>query len=238
MIPKKIHYVWFGGKEKPELAKRCIESWKRFCSDYEIIEWNESNFDINSNVYIRQAYESKKYAFASDLVRLLVVKEHGGIYLDTDVEVVKPFDELLVFDAFIGFENEEFCNTGQGFGSEANSKFIDVMIAEYENSVFINKDGSLNMVGCPHKNTDAMRKLGFKIDGSMQVVSNVVCLPQEYMNPYDDSTGKLNKTGNTYSIHWYAKTWIPKHKVIRSNITRRIRRIFGANCFDFIKRKK
>ncbi|MFI3164497.1 MAG: glycosyltransferase [Bacillota bacterium] len=237
MIPKKIHYIWFGNNDKPKLVQKCIASWRQYCPDYEIIEWNESNFDINSNIYIKQAYESKKYAFASDLVRLLVVKEHGGIYLDTDVEVVKPFCDLLGFDAFAGFENDDYIATGLGFGSIPNSKFIDAMIEEYNEITFISHDGSLNIVPCPRLNSKAMEKIGFIMNGKKQVVDNIIALPVEYLNPYDDPTGRMRKTENTYSIHWYGKSWIAKQKVIRSRITRVFHRIFGVDCFNFLKRK-
>ena len=106
MIPKIIHYCWFGGKPKPELAEKCIESWKKFCPDYEIVEWNEGNFNINSNLYVKQAYEAKKYAFVTDYVRLYALYTQGGIYMDTDVMVLKPLDEYLNHEAFSGFESK------------------------------------------------------------------------------------------------------------------------------------
>ena len=124
MIPKKIHYFWFGGNEKPAKVQKCIDSWKKYCPDYEIIEWNESNFDIHCMPFVEQAYDAKKYAFVSDVARLIVVYEQGGIYMDTDVEVIKPLDDLLNNKAYMSFENDENINTGQGFGSEPGLKLL------------------------------------------------------------------------------------------------------------------
>ena len=131
MIPKKIHYCWFGGNAKPDSVQKCINSWKRFCPDYEIIEWNESNFDIHCMPFVEQAIESKKYAFASDVARLMVVYENGGLYFDTDVEVVRNFDDLLENKAFLGFENNEYVASGLGFGSEADVEFFKRHIDAY-----------------------------------------------------------------------------------------------------------
>ena len=158
MIPKKIHYCWFGRNPKPKLAEKCIASWKKFCPDYEIIEWNEDNFDVNMNGYTRMCIEQKKYAFLSDYVRLLVVAEHGGIYFDTDVEVLKSLDPLLANDAFFGFETSEYVASGLGFGSVAHGTAIEAMVEEYDSLL----DGTKGTVGCPILNTSALVKLGLK----------------------------------------------------------------------------
>ena len=123
MIPKKIHYCWFGKGEKPKLVKDCIDSWKKNCHDYEIIEWNEDNFDININAYVKEAYECKKYAFVTDFVRLFVLKKYGGVYMDTDVEVIKSLDGFLKHHAFSSFENNDYIPTGI-MASEKNNKWI------------------------------------------------------------------------------------------------------------------
>ena len=122
MIPKKIHYCWFGRGEKPKLARKCIESWKRYCPDFEIIEWNEDNFDVTKYAYSKYCFDNKKWAFLSDFVRLIVIYENGGIYFDTDVEVIKSLDNLLQYEAFYGFENEDYVATGLGFGSVPHGK--------------------------------------------------------------------------------------------------------------------
>lgn len=225
MIPKKIHYCWFGRGEKPKLAKKCIASWKRFCPDYEIIEWNEDNFDVNMNAYTKMCYEQKKYAFLSDYARLIVVNEHGGIYFDTDVEVVKPFDGLLKNIMFIGFETEEYINTGQGFGAEANIDVLKRMIAEYD--VILN--GQNGVIGCPILNTQALIQLGMKSNGQRQNIDGIAVYPIDFFNPYNDPTGTLHRTENTFSIHWYGKSWMSKKSIIRNKISRVLHRIQGIN---------
>lgn len=205
MIPKKIHYCWFGRGEKPKLAQKCIASWKKLCPDYEIIEWNEDNFDVNTNEYTKMCYEQKKYAFLSDYVRLLVVYEHGGLYFDTDVEVVKSFTPFLNYKAFFGFENDEYVASGLGFGSEAGNEALNAMIHEYDGLL----DGLHGTTGCPILNTRAFSKLGFELNGMMQDKNSVVLFPKDYFNPFDDNTGVLCKTDNTYSIHWYEKNLYP-----------------------------
>ena len=221
MIPKKIHYCWFGKNELPKKARKCIDSWKKYCPDYEIIEWNEENFDINFNGYTRMCYEEKKYAFLSEYVRLLVVVEHGGIYLDTDVEVIRSFDTLLENEAFFGFENSEYVNTGLGFGAEVLNEIVGQMIKEYDELI----DGNHGVIGCPILNTRALVKCGLKLDGNLQKVKNALICPVEYFNPYDDPTGRLKKNINTYSIHWYAKSWMDKKIIFRSILTKPIHRI-------------
>lgn len=240
MIPKKIHYCWFGRGEKPKLAKKCIASWKKYCPDYEIIEWNEDNFDINMNGYTKMCYEQKKYAFLSDYVRLLVVYENGGLYFDTDVELVRNPDFLLEEEAFFGFETEgekpkkEIVNTGLAFGSVASGLALKRMLEEYNPLL----DGKSGTIGCPILNTEAMIKLGLKPGGQKQKLSCVTIYPKEYFNPYESTTGKLNKTKNTVSIHWYAGSWLsPKQRII-SMITKPFHRILGDNCFDFLKSNK
>ena len=232
MIPKKIHYCWFGKGEKPKLAKKCIESWKKYCPDYEIIEWNENNFNINSNAYVKMCYEQRKYAFLADYVRLLVVYEHGGVYFDTDVEVLKSFDDLLHCNAFFGFENNEFINTGEGFGAEPKSEAVFQLIREYDDFL----DGKHGVIGCPILNTRAFLRLGLIKNGEQQYIEKAVIYPKDYFNPYNASTGVLTKTENTYSIHWYGKSWIDKKTVMRSNITRIFHRFFGVDCFSCLKK--
>ena len=235
MIPKKIHYCWFGRGEKPQLAQKCIASWKKFCPDYEIIEWNEDNFDLNENDYVRYCYENKKWAFLSDYVRLAVVCREGGIYFDTDVEAVRSFDDLLDCGAFFGFETDQYVNTGEGFGAEAHHVTIQKMLEEY--AAFAPESGEpFEFTGCPTLNTRALLPLGLELNGRYQTVAGAVILPQDYMNPYEDATGRLNKTANTISIHWYSKSALPKSAIIRSRITRVFHRLFGVNCFNFLKK--
>ena len=247
MIPKKIHYCWFGRGEKPKLAKKCIASWKRYCPDYEVIEWNEDNFDINMNGYTKMCYEQKKYAFLSDYVRLLVVYENGGLYFDTDVELVRNPDFLLEEEAFFGFETEgekpkkEIVNTGLAFGSVASGLAfgsvasglaLQTMLEEYEKLL----DGKHGVVMCPELNTVALIKLGLQRDGSYQKFSWGTVYPKEYFNPYESTTGRLDKTKNTVSIHWYMGSCLTIKQKIRSTISKPLHRLFGVDFMRKLKR--
>lgn len=232
MIPKKIHYCWFGRGEKPKLAKKCIESWKEYCPDYEIIEWNEDNFDVNMNAYTRMCYEQKKYAFLSDYVRLLVVEEYGGIYFDTDVEVIKSFDDLLEYEAFFGFENTQYIATGLGFGAEAENVIVKEMLGEYDQLL----DGKSGTIGCPVLNTRVLLEHGLRLNGQKQMVRGTIVLPMDYLNPMDSATGVIHKSENTYSIHRYAMSWLSKKQRIKSKVTQRFHRIFGVDCFKMVRK--
>lgn len=143
-IPKIIHYCWFGGGPISEADRKCMESWKKYCPDYKIIEWNEQNFEISANRYAQQAYEAKKYAFVSDYVRLAVVYEYGGIYLDTDVELVRPLDELLELPGFMGFQNNNEVATGLGFGACKGNPVVQALLRDYDALDFIKADGSVD----------------------------------------------------------------------------------------------
>ena len=185
--------------------------------------------------FVEQAIEAKKYAFASDVARLMVVYENGGLYFDTDVEVIRSFDALLENQAFLGFESNEYVNSGLGFGSEAGIDFFREHIDAYRDKVFINEDGSFNMIACPYVATELLVEKGFVQNGQEQLVDNVRIFPTDYFNPFDSITGKLNKTNNTYSIHWYDASWsdISKSKL---KFNRFIRRILGVNSLNNVKK--
>ena len=237
MIPKIIHYCWFGRGEKPKLAQKCIVSWKKYCPDFEIIEWNEENFEIDKYPYAKYCYENKKWAFLSDFARLVVVYKHGGVYFDTDVEVIKPLGELLECEAFYGFENTEKVNTGQGFGAVSEHETVEAMIQKYY-ELKADEEGNYPLVVCPALNTEALVPMGLKLNGKFQKVNGAAILPVDYLNPYDDPTGRLNKTKNTISIHWYSKSWMDKKTILRSMITKPFHRIFGVDCFHRFKKGK
>lgn len=234
MIPKTIHYCWFGGAEKSAKAQKCIASWKKYCPDYEIVEWNESNFDLDQHPYLKWCHDNKKWAFLSDFARLIIVYQNGGIYFDTDVQVVRSLDELLEHEAFYGFETEKFVNTGEGFGAEAQHLTVGAMLSLYQ-SMQANADGTYTIIGCPNLNTKALELFGLEHNGKRQTVGGAAVYPIEYFNPYDDPTGKLNLTPNTYSIHWYAKTWMNKGTQIRSILTKPLHRLLGK---DFFRKSK
>lgn len=235
MIPKVIHYCWFGRGEKPKLAQKCIASWKKYCPDYKLVEWNEDNFPIDQYPYAQCCLNTKKWAYLSDFVRLVVVREHGGIYFDTDVELLRAPDELLQYEAFYGFENDANVATGLGFGAVANHCTIVAMERQYLN-MEPNSDGTFPVTGCPKLNTQALLPFGLKLDGSHQNIAGAEILPADYLNPYDDPTGRLDITPNTISVHWYSKSALSKSSVLRSKLTRPFHRMFGVDCFSRLKR--
>ena len=235
MIPKIIHYCWFGRGEKPELAKKCIASWKKFCPDFEICEWNEDNCDYLAMPFMAEAYAAKKYAFVSDVMRLVVLEQYGGVYFDTDVEVLRDISPLLIDEGFLGFENEQFVNSGQVMAAVPHQPVVQAMIEEYKKLHFTNADGSLNAVGCPHLNTDVMERFGLVRNGREQMVAGIHVYPADYYNPLDSVTGKLSKTEYTYSIHWYSMSWLPKYIRLRSKIVRFCKRTLGRDIFIWKK---
>ena len=225
MIPKIIHYCWFGRGEKPELAKKCIASWRKSCPDFEIREWNEGNCDYLSIPFMAEAYAAKKYAFVSDVMRLIVLEQYGGVYFDTDVEVLRDISPLLDDEGFIGFENDQFVNSGQVMAAKAHHPVIQAMIEEYKKLHFTNTDGTATPVGCPRLNTDVMEQFGLIRNGREQVVAGIHVYPADYFNPVDSTTGKLTKTENTYSIHWYSMSWLPKRVQMKAKMVRILGRV-------------
>ena len=217
-IPKVIHYCWFGGNPKPKLAEKCIKSWKKYCPDYEIIEWNESNFDVNVNRYCREAYEAKKWAFVTDYARLKILYEQGGFYFDTDVELRKSLDPLCKEHGFCGIENSTRCvmvNTGLGMGSEPGVPLVKAILDSYEGVPFRKEDGTLDTTTCTVRNTEILKQYGYVEENKMQTVAGFTIYPTEYFSPMVMENAKLKVTKNTYSVHHYSLSWTPKENQIR-----------------------
>lgn len=238
MIPKTIHYCWFGRNPLPKSAKKYIESWKKYLPGYEIKEWNEDNFDVNRNVYTSFCYQHRLWAYLSDYVRLVVVAKEGGLYFDTDVELIKHPGDLLKEDAWLAWEPSNWVATGLGFASKANHQALLEMMRIYESYTLeeLNNrwERTHTLAGCPGINTRALLPYGLVQDGTLQRlkirtsdnnIDNVVILPKDYMCPFDDITGELNKTVNTISIHWYTKSANGKYATLRSRFTRPIHRL-------------
>ncbi len=232
MIPKKIHYCWFGGKELPPLAKKCMASWEKFCPDYEMIRWDEDSFDVNSNGYTRMCAAQKKWAFLSDYVRLHAVARYGGFYFDTDVELLRAPEELLEYTAFFGFETEKWINTGLGFGSEAGGEAVSAMLGAYEPLL----EGDCGVIGCPQLNTETLVKLGLQQNGQRQCVAGAEILPADWLNPYESTTGRLKKTQNTLAVHWYAGTWLTAKQRFRLAVARPLRRLLSNDGMQRMKK--
>lgn len=208
MISKIIHYCWFGHNSKPALAKKCIKSWEKYCPDYQIVEWNEDNFDIAScPLYVRQAYEAKKWAFVTDYVRLKVVYDYGGIYMDTDVELLKNLDFLLEHHAYFGFEDGKYVNTGLGFGAKKGSPILLKMMEDYWDIPFVLEDGTFDVTACPGRNTKVLLRYGLRQDNSQQMIDDCLILPSDYLCPVNYQTGKFQRTERTVSAHWFSASW-------------------------------
>lgn len=214
MIPKIIHYCWFGGKPMPELALKCVESWKRFLPEYELRLWNEDTFDVNSVPYVKEAYEARKFAFVTDYVRLWALEREGGLYLDTDVEVIKSFEPLLNDTVFIGLEESLALLPGTCvMACEAHCQWVKDMLATYENAHFLREDGTMDM-------TTNVQRLGTRmVQGGLHHERKIQFLPQwglrvythDYFSPIT-STRVMRKTKNTYCIHRFAGTWVDGKK--------------------------
>ena len=208
-IPKIIHYCWFGRGQKPELAEKCIASWKENCPDYIIKEWNEDNFDLDSNLYVRQAYDSRKFAFVTDFVRLFALYHEGGIYMDTDVEVLKPLDVFLTHRAFSSFENNNKIPTGL-MAAEAGNPWIKDLLDEYTDLSFLDADGSMDLTPNVERITNlTLRKYGLNPVSSYQDLAGgiVTMYPHDYFCPKDWQTGNINLTENSHTIHHFAGSW-------------------------------
>lgn len=207
MIPKVIHYCWFGGNPLPPLAVKCIESWKKYCPEYEIKEWNESNFDLNCCNYVKEAYETKKWAFVTDYVRLYIMVHEGGIYMDTDVEVIAPLDNFLVNRAFSGFENATEIPTGIMACEKDFPLFIE-LLHDYDNRHFKQDDGTLDMSTNVKIITKLCRKYGFISNNQKQQIQGLVLYPNDVFCPKSYDTGEIHLTDKTVTIHHFAGSWI------------------------------
>lgn len=228
MIPKKIHYCWFGGNPLPEDVQKYIETWKKFCPDYEIKEWNEQNFDIHRNQYVEEAYQQKKWAFVSDVARIYALYTEGGIYMDTDVEVVRNLDPLLNVRGFLGFEGTQWIATNL-VGFEAGHELLKMFLDSYDYRSFVREDGTLDQT----TNVEELTKLLVEhyqlvLNGEKQnLTEGITVYPTDYFSPYDYIQGKLNRTERTYTIHWFSQSWIGQSSV-RRKIVQLIHRITGT----------
>lgn len=231
-IPKIIHYCWVGGKPKPQSVLYCIESWKRCCPDYEIREWNESNYDFTKNEYMRQAYEAKKWGFVPDYARLDIIYEYGGIYLDTDVEMLRSFDELLEQDGFMGFENtgdgEYFVNCGHGYGAVPHHEVIRTARDLYDTISFLNADGTPNLLASPHFTTQALREFGLVQENRDQQLPGMTVYASDVLCPKNFRTGKIKKTPRTVSIHHFTASWVDEKIKEEMAHQQKIRNAFGT----------
>ena len=208
MIPRIIHYCWFGGNPLPELAKKCIESWKKYLPDYEIREWNESNYNVTACDYAKEAYEEKKWAFVSDYARFDILYHHGGIYFDTDVELIAPIDDILQKGAFMGMEDDRCgVNSGLGLAAEPHQQIYREILNRYKGRHFKSQSGVIDQLDVVKFVTPIFQEYGYQLEPKIQTVDGITIYPKEYFCPLDYATGQLHIGKNTRSIHHYTASW-------------------------------
>lgn len=236
MIPKKIHYIWLGGKPLPPIFNKCLKSWKKYCPDYEIIRWDESNLNLDFCDYCRQAYDQKKFAFASDVLRFDVLYKEGGVYVDIDVEFLKPLDELLTLDSFTGFETSNMVAPGLIMGTQPGNKVVKDMLDIYSKMTFeYNPQNQITI--CKLLSNNLIEK-GLVCNNSTQVVDGMKIFSSEYFCPVSLSDGKIRKTENTITIHHYQGSWVRKSDKVKQRILMLIKRVMGQKIVDKLKKRK
>lgn len=213
-IPKKIHYCWVGGNPIPRNLQQCIDSWKKFCPDYEIIRWDENNYDFTKNKYMCQAYECKKWGFVPDYARLDIVHTHGGIYLDTDVELIRCLDDLRVYDFYCGFETKDRVALGLGFGAVSGHPLLEKMMESYEAIDFVS-EGKLNLLASPAYQSAVIARNGFELNGRYQEKNGVGVLPYNVLAPGGEMGFPDEIMEKTYSIHHYEASWVENRDEIK-----------------------
>lgn len=239
-MEKMLHYFWFGHNEKPELVRKCIASWKQKMPDWQIIEWNETNYNVNCIPYSKEAYEAHKYAFVSDYARCKVLYEQGGVYLDTDVEILRSLDDLVENnDGFMGFELDESVAPGLIMGAIKGEPILREICEQYEKTHFLLAAGKRNMKTIVEYTTEILIQHGLVLNGQKQKIGCFTIFPREYFAPFDVYTEQLVITDNTYSIHHYTATWQPWHKRVKGGIKSWVKHTIGPKWTrQFIDKKK
>lgn len=246
-IPQKIHYCWFGPKEISERDLKCIDSFSKYNTDYEIVKWSESNFDISkAPKYVRDAYESGKYAFVSDYVRLWAVYNYGGIYLDTDVELFKNLDFMLGYRMVFAYMEYGEIATGLGFAGIKGALELKEMMDMYEKIPFLLENGEYNLTPCPRYTNEYFRRKGVSLDNSLEIVDDIVFLPSDYfcpLSPVECSDGsyqlaQLSLTDRTVGIHWCNNSWKSEEELGIFNEAKNSRALINNRIFEDWKRKK
>ena len=238
MIPKIIHYCWFGGKPLPKIAEKCIASWKKYLPGYEIKRWDESNFDVNAIPYTREAYAACKFAFVSDYARFWILYHYGGVYFDTDVEVIRPIDDIINRGGFLGVESNRngiyTVNPGLGFAATQGTAVIGEMMNLYSTFHFTNTDGASDLKNIVEITTDYLSSKGLQNTDEIQDCCGFTIYPKDYFCPIDYDTRELKITENTRTIHHYAESWVPRSTRFKNALSR----LFGKRFMSCLIRIK
>ena len=238
MIPKIIHYCWFGGKPLPKSAEKCVASWKKYLPDYEIKRWDESNFDVNAIPYTREAYAACKFAFVSDYARFWILYHYGGVYFDTDVEVIRPIDDIINRGGFLGVESNRngiyTVNPGLGFAATQGTAVSGEMVNLYSTFHFINTDGASDLKNIVEITTDYLSSKGLQNTDEIQDCCGFTIYPKDYFCPIDYETRELKITENTRTIHHYAESWVPRSTRFKNALSR----LFGKRFMTCLIRIK
>lgn len=236
-IPKIIHYCWFGNNPKPELMRKCLQSWKKYMPEYEIMEWNESNFNVNQNSYAAEAYKTQKWAFVSDFARFKVIEQYGGIYFDTDVELLHPIpDGILQHNVFMGVESAGLVNPGLVFGSIPHHYFTLAMLGRYEKEHFL-IDGKMNTTTVNERTTEELRKIGYHPSPEENLVEDIVIYPSGIFCGYDQDVREYCITPNTIAVHHYASSW-KNTKSLKRKLQNVIKQIIGVEGYRKLLKMK
>ncbi|MCD8011876.1 MAG: hypothetical protein LUG99_01610 [Lachnospiraceae bacterium] len=237
MIPKIVHYCWFGHNEKPALINKCIESWHKYLPDWEFKEWNEENYDVTKAPYMKAAYDNKKWAFVADYARFDILNQYGGVYFDTDVELLKPIPEdMLEHEAFTGFQSNNRVNPGLVYGSIANQSGVKRMLEVYNNWKF-EFDSSKKPLNILDAFTEAFTPAGLELNGKYQIVDGVVIYPNEIFCCYDFETASFDVKEETVSLHHFYASWMPWRTKVKRKCIRILVRIMGKERYAKVKSK-
>lgn len=232
LIPKRIHYCWFSGNPTPQPLQRCIDSWKRFCPDYEIIRWDEKNYDISKNKYMEQAYAHEKWGYIPDYARLDILYHYGGIYLDTDVELLHSLDALLYQPAFCSTEKWGIVNMGIS-GAQPGNPVLRQILESREGMSFVNPDGSENLMSSGVSDTLPLVSIGLVTNGETQCIAKgeMIVYASDFFHPFDYISGETHITDHTFSIHHFSGTWL-------STQAQEARKYTRERYQEFLKRLK
>jgi len=235
MIPKIIHYCWFGRNPLPTSAQKCIASWRKYLPDYEIKEWNEDNFNVNIIPYTQQAYEANKYAFVSDYARFWILYHYGGLYFDTDVEVIKSFDDIVESGAFMGLEidgtkkdTKIAIAPGLGLGADVGLPVYQEILNGFAKLDYYDAQGKRNNFSMIPMVTNMFIQRGLIANGQIQQLYGITIYPQRFFNPYNSINGKLQLTPETHSIHWFSASWMEPKALWMVKLKRMIRKLLNV----------